>query len=462
MFKKFSRVSYIFLVLMLMVTISGVALAAPVNQEEGQDSLVDVAVEEGRFTTLVAALDEANLTERLRGEGPFTVFAPTDEAFAQLPPDQIESLFNDVPALENLLLYHVVEDQLSADEVTQQEQIETITGKFLNVTVEGESVQVDGAQVLETIEATNGIVHVIDTVLMPPVESDDEAMQPEGTAEPTAETMQPEGTAEPEATMEAETGQMATTCTQDYVIQADDTLSNIADKFLGSPGAYPTIVEATNGAAAENDMYTTIDDPNFIVVGQTLCIPDTTALAEETSAMAEEEAMTATDEPMMEEAPMVSVPEGQSVVLFENQSPVDLVVDLSGPTPDSLVVPPATEQEFVIEPGQYNYNAHQPGGDYSLAPGEFSLEEGQIISLTCYGDGSCRVEQMEMAATAEPEMTGTPEPAMEETMEPGMEETTEPAMEETVEPEMEETAEPELEETVEPEMEETAEPETDQ
>lgn len=133
-------------------------------------TIVDIAVEDGRFTTLVAALEAAGLVEALQGEGPFTVFAPTDEAFEALPDGTVEGLLADTEALANVLLYHVVDGKVMAAEVLELDgqEVETLSGSMVMVTIEDEIVKINEAQVLiPDIEASNGVIHVIDAVLVP-------------------------------------------------------------------------------------------------------------------------------------------------------------------------------------------------------------------------------------------------------------------------------------------------------
>lgn len=133
-------------------------------------SIVDIAVEDGRFTTLVAALEAAGLVEALQGEGPFTVFAPTDDAFAALPEGTVEGLLADSDALTQVLLYHVVEGKVMAVQVIDLdgEQVETLSGESLSVMIDGETVKINEALVIiPDIEASNGVIHVIDSVLVP-------------------------------------------------------------------------------------------------------------------------------------------------------------------------------------------------------------------------------------------------------------------------------------------------------
>lgn len=136
-----------------------------------EKSIVDIAVEDGRFTTLVAAIQAAGLAEILSGEGQFTVFAPTDDAFAALPEGTVESLLEEPEgALKDILLYHVAEGALPAESVVTLESAMTIQGEPVAVKVIDDQVMLnDSATVTITdIEASNGIIHVIDAVILPP------------------------------------------------------------------------------------------------------------------------------------------------------------------------------------------------------------------------------------------------------------------------------------------------------
>jgi uncharacterized surface protein with fasciclin (FAS1) repeats len=136
-------------------------------EEEPMD-IVDVAVEDGRFTTLVAAVQAAGLEEALRGEGPLTVFAPTDEAFAALPEGTVEALLADIPTLTDILLYHVVEGEVMAADVVMLESAQTLQGQYVDIAVDGDSVMIDDAEVIITdIQTANGVIHVIDSVIQP-------------------------------------------------------------------------------------------------------------------------------------------------------------------------------------------------------------------------------------------------------------------------------------------------------
>jgi uncharacterized surface protein with fasciclin (FAS1) repeats len=131
--------------------------------------IVDIAVADGRFETLVTAVKAAGLVETLKGEGPYTVFAPTDDAFAKLPPGTIESLLEDIPTLKNILLYHVVPGKVMASKVVDLDKAGTALGKDVMIRVMDGNVMVNDAQVIITdIEASNGVIHVVDTVILPP------------------------------------------------------------------------------------------------------------------------------------------------------------------------------------------------------------------------------------------------------------------------------------------------------
>jgi len=130
--------------------------------------IVETAIADGRFTTLVAALEAAELVDTLKGEGPFTVFAPTDDAFAALPAGTVEALLNDIPALTDILLYHVVSGKVMAEDVVTLESAETVLGQSVTIRVENGNVFINNSQVIITdIETYNGVIHVIDAVLLP-------------------------------------------------------------------------------------------------------------------------------------------------------------------------------------------------------------------------------------------------------------------------------------------------------
>ena len=129
--------------------------------------IVETAISAGQFKTLVTALQEADLVDTLKGDGPFTVFAPTDAAFAKLPAGALDALLKDKSKLAAVLTYHVVPGKVMAAQVKPGD-VKTVQGESLNVSTKGGSVMVDNAKVTKTdIGASNGVIHVIDTVILP-------------------------------------------------------------------------------------------------------------------------------------------------------------------------------------------------------------------------------------------------------------------------------------------------------
>ncbi len=130
--------------------------------------IVDTAVSAGSFNTLVAAVKGAGLVDTLKGPGPFTVFAPTDAAFAKLPPGTVEGLLKDPAKLKKILLYHVVSGKVMAADVVKLKSAKTVEGGSAKIMVKGSTVMLNNAKVEKTdIACDNGVIHVIDTVLMP-------------------------------------------------------------------------------------------------------------------------------------------------------------------------------------------------------------------------------------------------------------------------------------------------------
>ena len=141
--------------------------STPYPEKDTKQSIAEIAVD-GGFNTLVAALDAANLVETLSGDGTFTVFAPTDEAFAALPEGVLEGLLADTEALTQVLLYHVVGDVVKAETVVTLDAADTLQGSAVSIEVVDGNVFVNESQVTSTdIEASNGVIHVIDKVLVP-------------------------------------------------------------------------------------------------------------------------------------------------------------------------------------------------------------------------------------------------------------------------------------------------------
>jgi uncharacterized surface protein with fasciclin (FAS1) repeats len=149
------------------LAIAVLALLAPLQAQDEKD-IVDTAVSAGSFTTLATALEAAGLVDTLKGNGPFTVFAPTDDAFAKLPAGTVESLLKDIPALTAILTYHVVPGKVQAAQVVTMSSADTVNGESLPVSVMNGRVKIGTATVTATdIMATNGVIHVIDSVLIP-------------------------------------------------------------------------------------------------------------------------------------------------------------------------------------------------------------------------------------------------------------------------------------------------------
>jgi uncharacterized surface protein with fasciclin (FAS1) repeats len=150
----------------------GIVLAAGTARAEGDTKdIVDTAVAAGSFTTLAKALEAAGLVDTLKGKGPFTVFAPTDEAFAKLPAGTVEELLKpeNKAKLTAILTYHVVPGKVMASDVTRLASAKTVNGASLPIAVHDGAVMVGSAHVVKTdIGTANGVIHVIDSVLLPP------------------------------------------------------------------------------------------------------------------------------------------------------------------------------------------------------------------------------------------------------------------------------------------------------
>jgi uncharacterized surface protein with fasciclin (FAS1) repeats len=144
--------------------------AAPTTAAPPMKNIVETAVADGRFTTLVAAVQAAKLDGALSGPGPFTVFAPTDDAFKNLPEGTVASLLKQPEGqLKQILLYHVVDGKVMAADVVKMSSAKTLQGSNVNITVKEGVVKINDATVVITdIQTKNGVIHVIDKVLLPP------------------------------------------------------------------------------------------------------------------------------------------------------------------------------------------------------------------------------------------------------------------------------------------------------
>jgi uncharacterized surface protein with fasciclin (FAS1) repeats len=151
-------------------TVIGLAVGSA-NVHAASKDVVDTAVAAGQFKTLAAALNAAGLVETLKGDGPFTVFAPTDDAFAKLPAGTVENLLKpeNKDELVAILTYHVVPGKVMAADVVKLDEAKTVNGKMVDIEVKSETVMVNDAKVTKAdIIASNGVIHVIDTVVLPP------------------------------------------------------------------------------------------------------------------------------------------------------------------------------------------------------------------------------------------------------------------------------------------------------
>ena len=159
------------LVIMLSLLVANLSIFASDHYKGDytkQKDIVTTAVDAGSFKTLAAALQAANLVETLKGEGPFTVFAPTDEAFAKLPEGTVEALLKDKDALTKILLYHVVSGKVTSGEVVKLSSAKTVEGEDVMIKVSKGSVYINESKVTSAdVMASNGVIHVIDTVLIP-------------------------------------------------------------------------------------------------------------------------------------------------------------------------------------------------------------------------------------------------------------------------------------------------------
>jgi uncharacterized surface protein with fasciclin (FAS1) repeats len=148
----------------------GMAMGSGMGMAMNDKDIVETAIAAGTFNTLAKALRETGLVATLKGAGPFTVFAPTDAAFAKLPADQLKALMRDKTKLRALLMYHVVPGNMSAAQVMAMTDATTAQGGMIAIKMDGSHMMLNGMTMVTSadIKAKNGVIHVIDTVLMPP------------------------------------------------------------------------------------------------------------------------------------------------------------------------------------------------------------------------------------------------------------------------------------------------------
>lgn len=162
---------FVFLATLSIVAVSAASLVSfSPKANAAQGDIIDVAVSAGQFTTLAAALEAADLVATLQGDGPFTVFAPTDDAFAALPAGTVESLLlpENRDQLIAILTYHVVAGKVMAADVVSLDQAATVNGSDVDISVVDGKVLINDATVVATdVEASNGVIHVVDKVILP-------------------------------------------------------------------------------------------------------------------------------------------------------------------------------------------------------------------------------------------------------------------------------------------------------
>jgi len=150
------------------VLLGSMLITAQAHNHKAKADIVDTAVAAGNFSTLVTAVKAAELVDTLKSDGPFTVFAPNDAAFAKIPAADLNALIADKNALTKVLTYHVVAGQVMAADVVNLTSAKTVQGQELSIEVKDGKVYVDGAQVIATdIVTSNGVIHVLDSVVMP-------------------------------------------------------------------------------------------------------------------------------------------------------------------------------------------------------------------------------------------------------------------------------------------------------
>lgn len=169
--KYMKAITFTLMASMILLSMAAGAAQDAHSKKSDQD-IVDVAVANGNFNTLAAALTAAGLLDVLKGDGPFTVFAPTDEAFAKLPEGTVESLLKpeNIEQLKAVLTYHVVAGKVMAEDVVKLNTATTVNGADVKITIADDTVKLNNGStvVMTDVNASNGVIHVIDTVILPP------------------------------------------------------------------------------------------------------------------------------------------------------------------------------------------------------------------------------------------------------------------------------------------------------
>lgn len=168
MLHKISSLRLIISAILFSFLFSSLLISGDNKGDSSKKDIVTIAVESGKFSTLAKALTETGLVDALKGEGPFTVFAPTDEAFAKLPKGTIEALLKDKDALKKILLYHVVSGKVTSKQVVKLNKAETLSGQNIKIQITDGTVMINDSKVTTAdVMASNGVIHIIDTVLLP-------------------------------------------------------------------------------------------------------------------------------------------------------------------------------------------------------------------------------------------------------------------------------------------------------
>lgn len=164
------KIIFILAALFLFASLAGASdSASNANGTESQKNIVETAVAAGDFNTLVEAVKAAGLVDTLSGPGPFTVFAPTDEAFAKVPEAVMDALMANKTLLTSVLTYHVVPGEVMSSDLKNGMSVNTVEGSNVKITIDSAGVMVDNARVINAdIKASNGVIHVIDAVILPP------------------------------------------------------------------------------------------------------------------------------------------------------------------------------------------------------------------------------------------------------------------------------------------------------
>ncbi|MCB9148439.1 MAG: fasciclin domain-containing protein [Caldilineaceae bacterium] len=323
--------------------------AAPEETEAATMDIVDTAIAAGNFTTLIKALEAADLVDTLKSEGPFTVFAPTDEAFAQLPEGTVDALLADIDTLTQVLLYHVVPGVLLSDDLTDGMEAETAQGANIVFTKGADGLMVNDALIDPAdVEASNGVIQVIDKLILPPLA--EPAVEPTAEATPTVEAME-EMTATVEPTVEAAEEMTATV---EPTVEATAEMTATVEPTMEATEEMTATVEATE------EMTATVEPTMEATEEMTATVEPTMAATEEMTATVEATAeMTSTAEATPTPSPTeeamgagnivdVFEADGNFTILLAALSATGLDETLTGEGPFTIFAP--TDSAFAALP----------------------------------------------------------------------------------------------------------------